>query len=195
VKKTLLVMLLLVITGISGISHSQCTPEQYRLAEKGLEEITPELTGHINTLEYIATDLRALAPKVKGEFQTCQIGLAVEIIESNAMRAWYDRLLLQNVASIKDAVNLSQMATILRFSKEPLSNGIHQLHGIHSHTKAKEQLKLYEGAKDTMNAMMTVYDQAIAAIRAAISEGKGPSASEWQSRRSFFRTSNVEVIP
>ena len=177
-KKTLFVMLLLVITVSPGISHSQCTPEQYRLAEKGLEQITPELTGHINTLEYIATDLRALAPKVKGEFQTCQIELAVEIIESNSMRAWYDRLLLQNVPSIKDAVNLSQMATILTFSKEPLSNGIHQLHGIHSRTKAKEQLKLYEGARDTMNAMMTVYDQAIAAIRAAISEGKVPPTSE-----------------
>ncbi|MBW2565747.1 MAG: hypothetical protein JRE24_02455 [Deltaproteobacteria bacterium] len=178
-KKTLFVMLLLVIISISGISYSQCTPEQYSLAEKGLEQITPELTGHINTLEYIATDLRALASKVKGDFQTCQIGLAVEIIESNAMRAWYDRLLLQNISSIKDAVNLSQMATILTFSKDPLSNGIHQLHGIHSRTKAKKQLKLYEGARDTMNAMMTVYDQAIAAIRAAISEGKVPSASEW----------------
>ena len=178
-KKTLFVMLLLLIIGIPGISHSQCSAEQYSLAEKGLEEITPELTGHINTLEYIATDLRALAPKAEGEFQTCQIELAVEIIERNSMRAWYDRLLLQNIASIKDAVNLSQMATILTFSKDPLSNGIHQLHGIHSHTKAKKQLKLYEGARDTMNAMMTVYDQAIAAIRAAISEGKVPSASEW----------------
>lgn len=177
-KKTLFVMLLLVIIGIPGISRSQCTPEQYRLAEKGLEQITPELTGHINTLEYIATDLRALAPKVKGEFQTCQIELAVEIIESNSMRVWYDRLLLQNISSIKDAVNLSQMATILTFSKEPLSNGIHQLHGIHSRTKAKEQLKLYEGARDTMNAMMTVYDQAIATIRTAVSEGKVPPASE-----------------
>jgi len=172
-------MLLLVTLGISGISYSQCTPEQYRLAEKGLEQITPELTGHINTLEYIATDLRALAPKVKGELKTCQIELAVEIIESNSMRAWYDRLLLQNVSSIKDAVNLSQMATILKFSKEPLSDGTHQLHGIHSHTKAKEQLKLYESAKETMNAMMAVYDQAIATINAAISEGKVPSASEW----------------
>jgi hypothetical protein len=171
-------MLLLVIIGISGISHSQCTPAQYRLAEKGLEQITPELTGHINTLEYIATDLRALVSKVEGEFQACQIELAVEIIERNAMRAWYDRLLLQNVSSIKDAVNLSQMATILTFSKEPLSNGIHQLHGIHSNTKAKKQLKLYEGARDTMNAMMTVYDQAIATIRTAVSEGKVPPASE-----------------
>jgi hypothetical protein len=152
VKKTLFVMLLLVMVGISGISHSQCSAEQYSLAEKGLEQITPELTGHINTLEYIATDLRALAPKVKGEFQT---------------------------SSIKDAVNLSQMATILKFSKEPLSDGIHQLHGIHSHTKTKERLKLYEGARETMNAMMTVYDHAIAAIRTAISEGKVPSASEW----------------
>jgi hypothetical protein len=70
------------------------------------------------------------------------------------------------------------MATILTFSKEPLSNGIHQLHGIHSNTKAKEQLKLYEGARDTMNAMMTVYDQAIATIRTAVSEGKVPPASE-----------------
>jgi hypothetical protein len=179
VKKTLFVMLLLVMVGISGISHSQCSAEQYSLAEKGLEQITPELTGHINTLEYIATDLRALAPKVKGEFQTCQIELAVEIIERNSMRAWYDRLLLQNISSIKDAVNLSQMATILKFSKEPLSDGIHQLHGIHSHTKTKERLKLYEGARETMNAMMTVYDHAIAAIRTAISEGKVPSASEW----------------
>ncbi len=177
-KKTLLVMLLLVIIGISGISYSQFSAEQYSLAEKGLEEITPELTGHINTLEYIATDLRALAPKAEGEFQTCQIELAVEIIERNSMRAWYDRLLLQNIASIKDAVNLSQMATILTFSKDPLSNGIHQLHGIHSNTKAKEQLKLYEGARDTMNAMMTVYDQAIATIRTAVSEGKVPPASE-----------------
>jgi hypothetical protein len=168
VKKTLFVMLLLVMVGISGISHSQCSAEQYSLAEKGLEQITPELTGHINTLEYIATDLRALAPKVKGEFQTCQIELAVEIIERNSMRS-----------SIKDAVNLSQMATILKFSKEPLSDGIHQLHGIHSHTKTKERLKLYEGARETMNAMMTVYDHAIAAIRTAISEGKVPSASEW----------------
>ncbi len=177
-KKTLLVMLLLVMISISGISYSQCSAEQYSLAEKGLEQITPELTGHINTLEYIATDLRALASKVKGEFQTCQIELAVEIIERNSMRAWYDRLLLQNIASIKDAVNLSQMATILTFSKDPLSNGIHQLHGIHSNTKAKKQLKLYEGARDTMNAMMTVYDQAIATIRTAVSEGKVPPASE-----------------
>jgi len=178
VKKTLFVMLLLVIIGISGISHSQCSAEQYSLAEKGLEQITPKLTGHINTLDYIATDLRAIASKVEGEFQSCQIGLAVEVIERNSMRAWYDRLLLQNVSSIKDAVNLSQMATILRLSKEPLSDGIHQLHGIHSHTKAKEQLKLYEGARDTMNAMMTVYDQAIATIRAAVSEGKAPPTSE-----------------
>ncbi len=177
-KKTLFVMLLLLIIGLPGISYSQCSAEQYSLAEKGLEQITPDLTIHINTLEYIATDLRAIASKVEGEFQTCQIGLAVEIIERNAMRAWYDRLLLQNVSSIKDAVNLSQMATILTFSKEPLSDGIHQLHGIHSHTKAKEQLKLYEGAKDTMNAMMTVYDQAIATIRTAVSEGKVPPASE-----------------
>ena len=178
-KKTLVVMLLLLIIGIPGISHSQCSAEQYSLAEKGLEQITPDLTIHINTLDYIATDLRALATKVKGEFQTCQIGLAVEIIEHHLMRAWYDRLLLQNVSSIKDAIDLPQVATILSFSKEPLSNGVHQLHGIHSQTKVKEQRKLYEGARDSMNSMIAVYDQAIATIRAAISEGKGlPQVSE-----------------
>ena len=177
-KKTLFVMLLLIAVCISTTSHSQCSPEQYRLAEQGLEKITPKLTGHINTLDYIATDLRALVSKSQDDCRMCKIWVAIEIIEHHSSRAWYNRLLLQNLSSLQDAVNLSQLATILRFSQEPLSDGIHQLQGIYNQTKAKEQLKLCESAKESMNEMMTVYDQAVSAIRTAISEGENPPAKE-----------------
>jgi hypothetical protein len=178
VKKILSVMLLLVIIGIPGNSDSHLSEKQYSLAEQGLEQIIPKLTGHINTLDYIATDLENLASKMKDEFETCRVWVALEIIGHQSMRAWYNRLLLQNTSSIKDAVNLGQMATILRFSKEPLSNGIHRLNRIYGQTKAKEQLQLYESARYSMYSMITVYDKAIAAIEAAIAEGNRSPKNE-----------------
>jgi hypothetical protein len=172
VKKILLIIFLLTIIGIPTISHSHYSPEQYRLAEDGLEKITPKLTGHINTLDYVATDLRNLASTVSDELQACNSLFALEIIEHHSMRAWYNRLLLQNISSIKDAVNLGQISTILKLSKEPLSNGIHRLNIICGQTKEGKQLRLFENARDAMYAMITVYDEAIAAIKTAMSEGR-----------------------
>jgi hypothetical protein len=165
-----------IMLGNPNLCNAHFSAEQYDLAQHQLEEITPKLTGYINTLEYIATDLENLASQIQDESQVCTIWVVLEIVEHQSIRAWYNRLLLQNVSSMREAVNLGQMATILQFSKEPLSNGIHRLNRIYSQTVAHEHLKLYENARETMYSLITVYDQAIAAIRAAISAGNKPPA-------------------
>jgi hypothetical protein len=171
-KKILFVTTWLAIFFVTGVSHSHYNEKQYRLAEQGLEDVTPKLTGHINTLDYITTDLRDLASKMPDGQEACNAWGASEIIEHQSMKAWYNRLLLQNLSAIKDGVNLGQMSTILRLSKEPLNNGIHRLNKIHGQTTAKEQRKLLETARDSLYAVLAAYDEAIAVIKAAMMEGK-----------------------
>jgi hypothetical protein len=171
-KKVLFITTWLAISAMATVSYSHYNEKQYSLAEQGLAGITPKLTAHINTLDYITTDLRDLASKMPDGAEACNAWGASEIIEHQSMKAWYNRLLLQNLSAIKDGVNLGQMSTILRLSKEPLSNGIHRLNKIYGQTTAKEQRKLLERARDSLYAVLSVYDEAIAVIKAAMWEGK-----------------------
>ena len=171
-KKILFITTWLAISAMATVSYSHYNEKQYSLAEQGLEEISPKLTGHINTLDYIVADLRDLASKMPSGLELCNTRAASEIIEHQSMKAWYNRLLLQNLSAIKDGVNLGQMSTILRLSKEPLSNGIHRLNRICGQTTAREQRKLLESARDSLYAVLAVYDEAISVIKAAMLEGK-----------------------
>jgi hypothetical protein len=171
-KKVLFMTTWLAVSAMATVSYSHYNEKQYSLAEQGLEEITSKLTGHINTLDYITTDLRDLASKMPDGAGACNAWAASEIIEHQSMKAWYNRLLLQNLSAIRDGVNLGQMSTILRLSKEPLSNGIHRLNKIHGQTTAEEQRNLLERARDSLYAVLAAYDEAIAIIKAAMWEGK-----------------------
>jgi hypothetical protein len=173
-KTVLITLLTAAILGAAGIAHSHYNDRQYSLAEKGLEQIPEKLTEHINNLDYIVSGLRDLASKTNDELLTSRLWALSETLENQSMRAWYNRLLVQNLLHIKDAVNLGQMTTILRLSKEPLSNAIHRMNRIGRHLTAEEPLKLIKSARASMHALMAAYEEAIEILKAAILEGKDP---------------------
>jgi hypothetical protein len=174
-KKILFITTWLAISAMATVSYSHYNEKQYSLAEQGLEPITPRLTAHINTLDAIVGELRDLASGMPEGLEACNARAGAEIMEHQAMKAWYNRLLLQNVSAIKDGVNLGQMSTILRLSKEPLSNAIHRLNRISDKTTAKDHRKLFETATDSLYAMLAIYDEAITAIKNAMLGGKTSS--------------------
>jgi len=170
-KQIILAILLLFPTQVGAASNSPAPnskddPGQNSSIQQKLEPIVSELTQHIGTLEYLEMDLRSFASNNKKEGQKCQVRVVQEIIQHQLMRLWYNRLLLENIGKIRDALNLNQIATILKLSNEPVGEGIEYMNQVQSRMKPKALQGLCEKARATMEATMIAYDKAAAMLKA-----------------------------
>jgi hypothetical protein len=139
-------------------------PEQYVEAEKGLSSVVSDLSTHLNTLESIAAQVEGQTIQDKSiKYRAVS---AVEIFRHHAMRAWYNRLLLQNLSD--EAVSLGQMSTIVRMSMKPLSNGIYQISNIAKEEDNEALRQAYNRAMETMRSLLTLYEQALGNLKSVI---------------------------
>jgi hypothetical protein len=167
-KKMIFMLVLGVMICLPRMSYSHYRPEQYALAQTQLEPLISELSLHIKTLEDITTDWQNTLSTMSNKSDVCGMLATLEVVQHHSMRAWYNRLLLQNLSQIREGVNLDQMSAILRLSIKPLSNGIHQLNTLCTETAEETERPLCDDAKKTMRSILTVYKEAIAILRSAI---------------------------
>ena len=86
------------------------------------------------------------------------------------MRAWYNRLLLQNLSD--EAISLGQMSTVVKLSVKPLSKSIYQLETIRKEENDKETEQIYEEAVRILRTVEMLYDQALDHLKSAIQTGR-----------------------
>jgi hypothetical protein len=142
--------------------------QQYLLAEEGLGSVISDLSVHVNTLEEIAAQWQTKASGLGDPSAGWAVTAAIEIVQHQAMRAWYNRLLLQNLSD--EGVSLGQMATVLRLSLKPLSNGIYQVTKLCSNAAIGGALGSCEQAAESLRALSGVYEKALKTLKTAMGE-------------------------
>jgi hypothetical protein len=142
--------------------------QQYLLAEEGLGSVLSDLSVHVNTLEKIAAQWQTKASGLGDASAGWAATAAIEIVQHQAMRAWYNRLLLQNLSD--EGVSLGQMATVLKLSIKPLSNGIYQLTKLCGNATIGETLGSCQQAAEALRAVSEVYEKALKTLKTAMGE-------------------------
>jgi hypothetical protein len=167
--KQIVVMLTFVwITCLPQLSYTHYRPEQYHLAETELVPVVEGLTLHIDTMEGCIRELQDMASKISDKTNMCGVIATLEIIRHHTTRAWYNRLLLQKLSEIRDGISLSQISAILRLTRKPLSNAVHQLDRVCQHRPNSAYGALCDKAKKTMRALLMTYDQALGIVKSAM---------------------------
>jgi hypothetical protein len=87
-----------------------------------------------------------------------------------AMRAWYNRLLFQNLSD--EAVSLGQMSTVVNLSIKSLSAGVYKMEKIREEAVFEEQKQQYARAAETMRFMLTLYKEVLQHLKSAIRLGR-----------------------
>jgi len=138
------------------------------LAEERLGSVISDLSVHVNTLEEIAAQWQTKASGLGDVSAGWGVTAAIEIVQHQAMRAWYNRLLLQNLSD--EGVSLGQMATVLRLSLKPLNNGIYQLTKLCGSAAISETLGSCQQAAEALRAVSEVYEKALNTVKTAMGE-------------------------
>ena len=152
-----------------GSLNAHYRPEQYLEANQGLSSVVSDLSKHLNVLENIANQVEQFSAQRQDPLQKYRASTALEILHHHAMRAWYNRLLLQNLA--EEAISLGQMSTIVRLSIKPMGNGIYQLEKIGREEEAEEPRQVYQKATEALRTILALYEEALQLLRAAIQSG------------------------
>jgi hypothetical protein len=144
--------------------------EQYREIEKRLDEVLVTLSKHLNGLETTAGHLERDLPAIQDPCRKHAALAAVEIMQHQAMRAWYNRLLLQNLSD--EAVSLGQMSTVVNLTIKSLGAGVYKMAKIRDEEHVSEQKRRYAEAAETMGLMVTLYKEVSQQLKSAIRMGR-----------------------